>query len=300
MLVEGNRLQAGDLEIDLEMVLQIAADTFARRQRLHPGGLQHSPRADARALQDRRRIDRTCRKHYLGIGAYLVPLAAAQERHTHRARSLEQDAVDHGARYQPHIAAFHGGFQIGVRSRPAPPFPHCHVGRAEPFLPIAVIVRRRRIARRLGRGDKSVMQRVVARAAGNVKRAAGAAPWCFAAMGMFHPPEIGQHVGIAPAGRTRVLPMRIVAGMAADIDHAVDRTGPADHLATRTDKRAPAQARFRLGKIAPVIAFHVHRIGQRRWHLDQRPGITATEFQHQNACGSILAQPVGKRAARRA
>ena len=54
MLVEGNRLQAGDLEIDLEMVLQIAADTLARRQRLHPGGLQHSPRPDARALQDRR------------------------------------------------------------------------------------------------------------------------------------------------------------------------------------------------------------------------------------------------------
>ena len=281
------------------MVLQIAADTFARRQRLHPGGLQHSPRPDARALQDRRRIDRSRRQHHLGIGAHLVPLAAAQERHARRAGSLEDDAVDHGARDQPHIAALHRGFQIGVRRRPAPPFPHRHVGRTEPFLPVTVIVRRRRVARRLGRGDEGVMQRVVARAAGDVKRAAGAPPGRLAAMRMFHPPEIGQHIGIAPAGRAGLLPMRIVAGMAADIDHAVDRTGPADHLAARTDKRAPAEGRFRLGKIAPVIAFHVHRIGQRRRHLDQRPGIAAAEFQHQNACGPVLAKPVGKRASGR-
>ena len=144
------------------------------------------------------------------------------------------------------------------------------------------------------------MQRVVTRAAGDVKRATSAAPGRLAAMRMFHPPEIGQHIGITPAGRAGFFPMRIVAGMAPDIDHAIDRTGPADHLAARTDKRAPAKGRFRLGKIAPVIAFHVHRIRQRRRHLDQWPGIAAAEFKHQNTCGPVFAKPVGKRASGRA
>ena len=88
--------------------------------------------------------------------------------------------------------------------------------------------------------------------------------------------------------------MRIVAGMTTHIDHAVDRGGSADHLASRTDKPPPAKCRFRFCQIAPVIAFHIHRIRKRRRHLDQWPGIAATKFQNKDASLAIRTKTIGK------
>ncbi len=250
-------------------------------------------------MQYLRGIDGARRQHDFGIGPHLVPGPATKIADTHRARPVKQDPVDKRPRHKPYIAARHRRFEIGVRRRPSPPLPHRHVGRPEAFLPVTVIIGRRRIACRLGRRHESVMERVVAWPAGDMKRSVRAAPGRLAAMRGLHAPEIGQDIGIAPAGGARFLPMRVVTGMAANIDHAVDRGRPADHLAARTDKLPPAKRRFRLCQIAPIIARHVHRIGQRGRHLDQRTGIAATKFENQDAPPAILAKPVGKRASRR-
>ena len=54
MFVKRDRLQAGDLEIHLKMVLQIRADTRPVHAHIDPGRLQHLARTNARALQDLR------------------------------------------------------------------------------------------------------------------------------------------------------------------------------------------------------------------------------------------------------
>ena len=54
--------------------------------------------------------------------------------------------------------------------------------------------------------------------------------------------EIGQDIFIGPASAALLPPQIIIAGMAADIDHAVDRTGPAQHLAARLVQAPPFEA----------------------------------------------------------
>ena len=88
--------------------------------------------------------------------------------------------------------------------------------------------------------------------------------------------------------------MRVISSMATNIDHAVDRGGSPNHLATRADKPPPAKRRLWFCQIAPVIARHVHRIGQGGRHLDQRAGVGAAIFQHQDTALAILTKPVGK------
>ena len=219
--------------------------------------------------------------------------AAPHKLHADRCLALKNNPVHHRARHKIDIATRHSRAQIGICRRPAAALPHGHVGRPESFLPVPVIVWRGGIPSCLRCLDKGTVERIVAWPARDMQRPVSPAPTCLTAVGMFHPTEIGQHISIAPAGSTRFLPMRVVTSMAAYIDHAVDRGRPANNLAPRTNKPPPAKCRFRFGKIAPVIAFHVHRVGQRGGHLDQRPGITAPKFQHQNAAAAILAKPIG-------
>ena len=226
-------------------------------------------------------------------------LTAMDIAHANRPLAVKQDPVDPRPRHQFDIAAFQRRLQIGVRRRPAPPLPDGHIRRAETFLPVAVIIRGGDITGLTCRIDKRRMQGIVALAAGHMQRPAGAAIAFLAAVARFHAAEIRQHISIAPALRAAFLPMGVVTGIAADKDHAVDRRRAADDLATGADQPPPAKAFFRLGEIPPVIGFHVHGIGQRRRHLDERPGIAAAKLKHQHPRFAIFRQTVGQCRARR-
>ena len=52
MPVKRNRLQTGNLKIDLQMVLQIGPDARTIHKRIDAGSLQHLAGADAGSLQD--------------------------------------------------------------------------------------------------------------------------------------------------------------------------------------------------------------------------------------------------------
>ena len=58
--------------------------------------------------------------------------------------------------------------------------------------------------------------------------------------------------------------------------------------------------RLGLAVIAPVVARHVHRVGQGAGHLNQRPGITAAKFNQQHAVLTVLRQSIGHRTTGRA
>ena len=128
-----------------------------------------------------------------------MPCAGLKIAHTHGTRAFEQDLVDKGAGDQAYITTRHGRPQIGVRRRPSPTLPHRHVGRAKPLLTVAVVIRRRGIPGGLGRRDKGIMKRIVARPARHMQWPVGASPRRLAAVRCLHPPKIGQHVGITPA-----------------------------------------------------------------------------------------------------
>ena len=111
MAVEGDRLQAGNLEIDLKMILKIGPDTVPFCQRRDTGGLQHRPRSDAGALQDCRQLiapaDSTT-----SAPARLRGAPTTMMGHTNGAAAVEQDPLDHRAGHQPHIAALHRRLQM--------------------------------------------------------------------------------------------------------------------------------------------------------------------------------------------
>ena len=66
--------------------------------------------------------------------------------------------------------------------------------------------------------------------------------------------ETGQHVVPAPAGEAELAPVIIVGGLAAHVDHGVDRGRAADHLAARIVQAAAVEAFLRLGLEHPVRA----------------------------------------------
>ena len=70
--------------------------------------------------------------------------------------------------------------------------------------------------------------------------------------------EIRQHVLERPAGVAELAPMVEILGLAANIDHAVDRRRAAQHLAARPEHSAIGRTGVGFGLVAPVDA----RIGE--------------------------------------
>ena len=114
------------------------------------------------------------------------------------------------------------------------------------------------------------------------------------------PAEIGQDVAVAPAGRAQRLPAVEVERVAADVDEAVDRGRPAQHLAARAGDAPSGEMRLRLRPVGPTVLRHVERDGEGGRHLDQHRPVRATELQHADAVAPVRAQPIRQDAAGRA
>ena len=98
-----------------------------------------------------------------------------------------------------------------------------HVHRPEAFLAIAVHVGGAGVAGLHAGFDKGRVERVGQGAARGVQRAGVAAIVVAARAETLGLAEVGQHLGIGPAGRAALGPAVVIQGVAADIGHAVDR-----------------------------------------------------------------------------
>ena len=302
VFIERDRQLRGELEIDLHMVLQIGPDAGPVCDNLNPMRRQMARIANARQHQQLRRVDRRGRENHLCRRRNHLDPAAALDLDPGRAAVFDHHFPRQTAQHRA-VAAFLCRPQIGIGGRPALTFENRGLHRAKTFLLLAIVIGGHRIARLLPRRDKGVEQRVLARPAADVQRPFVAAPGRIAAImapvPLLHPLEIGQNIGIAPARRALLGPMIIIARMAPHIDHAIDAGRSADHLAARCGQPPPVQMRFRLRLKAPVVNPHIHRIGQRARHLDERPDIAAAMLDHDHAFAR-LGQPVGHRRAARA
>ena len=134
-------------------------------------------------------------------------------------------------------------------------------------------------------------------------RAAGATPRRIAAVPTVVPVlqalKVRQHVGIGPALRAACRPVIEVPGVPAHIDHAIDRRRAAQHLSAWNGQPPAAEGWLRIGAQPPVIALHVHRIGECPRHLDQGAATAAAALNQDDAAAPVLGQTMGQRTARR-
>src|SRR5215475_9652110 len=113
--------------------------------------------------------------------------------------------------------------------------------------------------------------------------------------------EIGQDVGVGPAAQAELRPAVIVARMAADIDHAVDRGRAADDSPARAVHLAAVHVGLGLAVVVPVDLVVGERIGERRRHVDLPvpEAILPAGLEHEDAVLRLGAEAIGQHAAGR-
>jgi hypothetical protein len=121
-----------------------------------------------------------------------------------------------------------------------------------------------------------------------------------AAFPVLCPLEVGQHAVPAPAAIAELRPMVEILGLAANIDHAVDRAGAAEHAAARVEDRPAGDPRIGLGLEAPGQHRMVEQFDVAGRDVDQRVAVARPGLEQQHAGGGIFAEPVGQHAASRA
>ena len=174
------------------------------------------------------------------------------------------------------------------------------MGHADAFLRGAVLVGIVRQPHLLGRLDHLLQQGdFVARRVGDGKDAVAAAELIGAALEALHALEDRQHVLEAPAAIAELRPVVVVLRLAADIDHAVDRAGAAQHAAARHGDAASARAFVGLRRVAPVDGGIVDHLGDAdRYLRPEEVRALGAGLEQQHAMLATLAQPARDHRAR--
>ena len=175
------------------------------------------------------------------------------------------------------------------------------LGVGDAFLDGAVVVGVARDAEADGALDEGLAQRVAPLQVGDGQIAVAAAEGRVAvAQAPLHAPEVGQHVGVAPAAVAELRPGVEVHALAAVVDVAVDRAGAAERLAARGED-APAAGPFAgLHAVEPVHAGVVEGLDEAGGYVDERMPVARPGLEHEHGGRAVLAQAVGQHAARRA
>src|SRR5262245_33630307 len=116
----------------------------------------------------------------------------------------------------------------------------------------------------------------------------------------FGAPEVGQHVGVAPAAVAALRPAVEVEPLAAIVDMAVDRARAAQRLAARGGDRAAAGPFAGLGLVEPVHARIDQRVHEAGRDMDEGMPVARAGLEHADRDTRILAQAAREHAAGRA
>ena len=146
---------------------------------------------------------------------------------------LEQQAGGNGLGLDAQVRAPPRFGQKGPCGRPAETPPARHLGIADPLLLRTIIIGGERKPDLLRGFDKAVGQRQDRPIILDQERPALAAILRTSRHVMLGFPELGKDVRIAPAAASHLRPTVVIGRIAADVEHAVDRAGAAQHLAAR-------------------------------------------------------------------
>jgi hypothetical protein len=192
------------------------------------------------------------------------------------------------------VGAGFGGLEVGGGGAPAALVLGGRLVVAAALLPGAVEVGIERNAGLLAGFEQGFGDFPFVGLVGDSQRSAGAVVFVGAAFVVLGFAEVGQDRGVVPAFVAKLAPLVVVGGVAAHIDHAVDRAGATEHLAAGLVHGAAVELLFRFG-----FEFPVHpRIdeGFRVAHRDVDPEfvVVAAGFQQQDLVAAGFAEAGGK------
>src|SRR5690606_6167758 len=213
-----------------------------------------------------------------------------------RLSAIEQDARGQRIDLDLEIGAIERGHQISGRgAAPLAVSDRGLIG-ADAFLLRAIEIVRVGMASLLARLDKGLEENARLARIGDAERPLAAVKGAVAVLVAFGALEIGQHIGKTPTLKAELAPEIVVARMAADVDHAVDRGRPAKHLAARPEELAVVQIGLAFGVVVPVDKVGSDELADARRHMDEKIRILAARLQQQNLVIRILRQPAGENA----
>ena len=241
------------------MVLEILADPGKVMQGFDAQRSQTLALADARELEQLRRIDRPSAKDDLAPGADGSPSPALVEFDGNRPLALEQDLAGERAGFDPEVRAGHCRVEIGDCGRAALAVADVDLKPADPFLLGSVEIAARK-AERFAGGNCGFGNLVTIGGIGDVERAADRMVVAFAVGLMLGAAEIREDIVPRPALGTQLPPMVVVTALSANVEHGVDRRGAAEHFTARPDMLAVAGAGIGIGQIEPVDLWVLERL----------------------------------------
>src|SRR3984893_6333026 len=208
-------------------------------------------RANAGEHQQLRRVDGSAAQNDLARGTSGAEPAMLAKRHADRTAAFAPNLLGQGPGDDLEIGALHCRAEIADGGRAALSVARRRLVVAYPVLAGAVEILIARKAEPGRRGDKTLTDRGL-RDIRHAERPICAVEPIGAARLVLRASEIGQHIVERPAGIAELAPMVEIFGLAADIDHAVDRRRTAEHLAARPEYAAIAGAGVGLGLVPPV------------------------------------------------
>ena len=258
-------------------------------------------RTDAGSQQNLGRSDGARRQDYLPPRHDLQRLAAAQQSYAARRPAFQNEAVGKTIRQHRQIGAPLRRLQKSRRGRIPPPVPLRHLAVAHPIRVRAVEIRAFGNLQQPRRFDETHRGRIARAEIGDVQQPArpviGRIPPNLIIFGAH---EIRQHFPKRPARIAGALPIVIIPGISPHIDHAVDGTGPAQHLAARRVDAPVARMRLRHRGETPVQALMFEQPQQPQRDMDQGIRVTRTGFDQADLIARVLGKTVGQHATRRA
>jgi len=213
-----------------------------------------------------------------------------------RAPPLEADPAGERAGDHGQVRARERGAQEGARGAPAQPVLLGELVEARAVLAGPVEVGVRGHAGLARGGHEHLGERMAEAVVGHVERAAAAVVAVLHPLVVLGLPEVRQYVLVAPALVAARGPVVVVRGVTPDVDHVVDRAGPAERPPPRP-REAP-QVAVRLGHraVAPVVRA-VRQEAHHRGGVDERRGVGAARLEQQHGDGRIGGEPIGEDAA---
>ncbi len=240
-----------------------------------PSDVQVIGRADARQHQELRRVHRAARQDDLAAAARDLVAAVDHVAHAHGAVLVEDDALDQGVGDDVDVVAvaLDRRPQIGAGRAPALLVALRHLVVADAVLLGAIEVVVARYAG-LGAGaDEAVVDLERMALLGDVQRPFSAVILVVVALVVLGLLEEGQHLAVAPALVAELAPVVVVGGVAAHIEHGVDRRGAAQRLAARPVHAPVVAMLLRHGLVAPVEGRVLAQAGEARGHLELEGGV---------------------------
>ncbi|MCY1523107.1 hypothetical protein D9M68_579920 [compost metagenome] len=286
-LVQGRHVADLVDHAQLQVVLEVAADTGHLMGHTDPQALQQCPRADAGALQQARRADGASSDD--DLAARLEALLATLPMHQQGLRPalFEDHPLRLGAGQYRQVRPLADAAQETLRGVPAHPAALVDLEIAAAFVVAAVEVLDAGDAGLRRRLLEGIQQRPRQALALHPPFAAGAVQFADAAEMVLHAVEQRQQLLPAPARIALGHPLVVVAGLATHIDHAVDRGAATEHLAARVLQGAAVEAGHGIGCEAPVGARIADAVEVADGDVDPGVVVRPAGLQQQDAIGRV-------------